>query len=346
MIQESIIFLTDFVLSSVNCILFSNNTSGKSQCFWISFTTAERIFREKQKTLFTINRTYKSTVFIMLFEDKKNLLELYNAISGKHYTNPELLEITTLENAIYMSIKNDVSFLIDGRLSLYEHQSTYNPNLPLRFLLYIANQYSEITRNANLYGSKIIKIPTPEFIIFYNGKKDCPDRQVMRISDMYTVKMESYKLELEATMLNINGTHNQKLKDACQTLNEYAIYTDKIRRYTEKMSLESAVEQAIHECIEENVLKEFLEKHRTEVKAMSIFEYDQEKHLRMEREDGRKEGWESGLREGEKNTIGKFTSLFSFRQLMICIHLKSKIHGYNICFLIIYKSQPTTITSF
>ena len=82
-----------------------------------------------------VNRTFKSTVFIMLFEDKKNLLELYNAISGKHYTDPELLEINTLENAIYMSIKNDVSFLIDGRLSLYEHQSTYNPNLPLRFLL-------------------------------------------------------------------------------------------------------------------------------------------------------------------------------------------------------------------
>ena len=130
---------------------------------------------KSSELMLTVNRTYKSTLFIMLFEDKKNLLELYNAISGKHYTDPELLEITTLENAIYMSIKNDVSFLIDGRLSLYEHQSTYNPNLPLRFLLYIANQYSEITRNVNLYGSKIVKIPTPEFIIFYNGKKDCPD---------------------------------------------------------------------------------------------------------------------------------------------------------------------------
>ncbi len=123
-------------------------------------------------------------------------------------------------------------------------------------LLYIANQYSEITRNVNLYGSKIVKIPTPEFIIFYNGKKDCPDRQVMKLSDMYTVKEESYKLELEATMLNINGTHNQKLKDACRTLKEYAVYTDKIRRYTEEMSLEDAVERAIRECIEKDVLKE------------------------------------------------------------------------------------------
>ncbi len=112
----------------------------------------------------------------------------------------------------------------------------------------------------------------------------------MKLSDMYTVKEESYKLELEATMLNINGTHNQKLKEACRTLKEYAAYTDKIRRYTEEMSLEDAVERAIRECIKEDVLKEFLEKHRAEAKAMSIFEYDQEKHLRMEREEAWKEG--------------------------------------------------------
>ena len=92
----------------------------------------------------TVNRTFKSTLFIMLFEDRKNLLELYNAITGKHYADPELLEINTLENAIYMSMKNDVSFLIDGRLSLYEHQSTKNPNLPLRFLLYISHLYSRL----------------------------------------------------------------------------------------------------------------------------------------------------------------------------------------------------------
>ena len=128
---------------------------------------------------------------------------------------------------------------------------------------------------------------------------------MLRLSDMYTVKEKSYKLELEATMLNINGTHNQNLKEACRTLKEYAIYTDKIRKYTEKMSLEDAVERAICECIEEGILKEFLEKHRAEAKAMSIFEYDQEKHIRMEREEaweeGRREGRESGLREGRES---------------------------------------------
>ena len=132
-----------------------------------------------------VNRTYKSTLFIMLFQDKNNLLELYNAVSGKHYTDPEILEINTLENAIYMTVKNDISFLIDGRLSLYEHQSTYNPNLPLRFLIYIAKLYSRMTRNANLYGTKVIRIPPPEFLIFYNGKEELPERAVLNLSDMY-----------------------------------------------------------------------------------------------------------------------------------------------------------------
>ena len=140
----------------------------------------------------TVNRTFKSTVFIMLFEDKNNLLELYNAMTGKHYTDPDLLDINTLENAIYMTMKNDISFLVDGRLSLYEHQSTYNPNLPL------------------------------------------PD----------------------------------------------------------------AVERAIDECIREGVLREFLSKHRAEAKEMSIFEYDQEKHMRMEREDAWEDGHAAGIEEG------------------------------------------------
>ena len=169
----------------------------------------------------TVNRTFKSTLFIMLFEDKKNLLELYNAITGKHYADPELLEINTLENAIYMSIKNDVSFLIDGRLSLYEHQSTKNPNLPLRFLLYISHLYSRLTVKENLYGETIVQIPAPEFLIFYNGKDKMPERQILKLSDMYSVQEGQPKLELEATLLNISGSNNQKLKEACRTLGQH-----------------------------------------------------------------------------------------------------------------------------
>ena len=246
-----------------------------------------------------VNRTYKSTLFIMLFQDKKNLLELYNAVSGKHYTDPEVLEINTLENAIYMTVKNDISFLIDGRISLYEHQSTYNPNLPLRFLLYIAKLYSRMTRNANLYGTKVIRIPPPEFLIFYNGKEELPERTVLKLSDMYEKEDPHAGLELEAVMLNISGKNNRKLKDACRTLKDYAIYTDKVREYAEEMDLADAVERAIRECIAEDVLKDFLEKHRAEAKEMSIFEYDQEKHMRQERE----EAWAAGLEEGQEQML-------------------------------------------
>ena len=133
------------------------------------------------------NRLFKSRLFVMIFEEKKKLLELYNAVSGKHYEDPELLEINNLDNAIYMSMKNDVSFLIDARLALYEHQSTYSPNLPLRFFLYLADLYSDMIRNVNLYSSKKVQLPTPHFVVFYNGERKQPDRKILKLSDLYSV---------------------------------------------------------------------------------------------------------------------------------------------------------------
>ena len=264
----------------------------------------------------TVNRTFKSTLFIMLFADRKNLLELYNAITGKHYADPELLEINTLENAIYMSMKNDVSFLIDGRLSLYEHQSTKNPNLPLRFLLYISHLYSRLTVKANLYGETIVRIPAPEFIIFYNGKDEMPERQLLKLSDMYSVKEEKPKLELEATLLNISGTNNRKLKEACRTLRDYAVYTDKIRMYTETMELPEAVDRAMDECIREDVLREFLMKHRAEARAMSIFEYDQERHMQQEREAGIEKGKEQLLRRQVQKNLSRGMSISEIAEVL------------------------------
>ena len=143
-----------------------------------------------------------------------------------------------------MTMKNDVPFLIDGRLSLYEHQSTYNPNLPLRFLLYISKLYAGMTKDANLYGTKVIQIPPPEFVIFYNGEEEKPERMVLKLSDMYEIKSREAKLELEAVMLNISGDNNTGLKEACRTLKEYALYTDKIRRYAKCMPLSDAVDSA------------------------------------------------------------------------------------------------------
>ncbi len=245
-----------------------------------------------------VNRLYKSRIFAMLYSDKKELLDLYNAISGKHYEDPELLEINTLENAIYMSMHNDVSFLIDFRLSLYEHQSTYSPNLPLRYLFYIADLYSGITKDENLYGTRCVQIPAPQFVIFYNGSEKLPDRTVLKLSDAYSVKEDSPALELIAIMLNINSGHNEVLKNTCKSLKDYSEYTRRVREYAEVRPLEVAVEQAIMECIEEGILSEFLRKNRAEAKLVSIYEYDQEKHMRQEREASWEAGMEKGMEKG------------------------------------------------
>ena len=248
------------------------------------------------------NRLYKARLFVMIFEDKKKLLELYNAISGKHYEDPELLEINTLENAIYMSMKNDLSFLIDARLSLYEHQSIYSPNQPLRFFFYLTDMFSGMTMDANLYGTKKVKLPAPRFVIFYNGEADQPDRQILKLSDLYTVKEEDPMLDLKVLMLNVNQGHNPELMEVCHTLWEYAEYTDRVRKYAKEQPIAEAVERAITECIQEGILKEFLEKNRREAKNVSIYEYDQEKHIRQEREEaweaGEKAGWEAGEKAG------------------------------------------------
>ena len=118
-----------------------------------------------------VNRKYKDRLFRFLFKEKKDLLELYNAVNGSDYDAPEDLEIVTMEDVIFLKMKNDLSFMVANRLNLYEHQSTYSPNMPLRGLFYLAKQYEGIIARAkeNLFGSKLVKIPTPEFVIFYNG---------------------------------------------------------------------------------------------------------------------------------------------------------------------------------
>ena len=247
----------------------------------------------------TPNRTYKARIFEMVFSDKKELLALYNAINKTKYDNPELLEINTLQNAIYMSMQNDVSFIIDSRLSLYEHQSTYSPNLPIRYLLYVADIYANITKNENLYGTKKVMIPPPRFLVFYNGRDSYPERKVLKLSELYVLKEEEISLELTALMLNINPGYNEELMNTCKTLRDYAEYTDRVRRYAETMKLEDAVERAITECIREGILSEFLSKNRAEAKRMSIYEYDEERHMRQTRAEGYEDGEAAGMKKGE-----------------------------------------------
>ena len=261
--------------------------------------------REASTVNSSVNRVYKSRIFTMIFQDKEKLLELYNAISGKNYTDPELLEINTLENAIYMNMQNDLSFIIDARLSLYEHQSTVNPNLPLRFLWYISKLYMGMTRKHNIYGTEKVKIPEPQFVVFYNGVEEQPERKVLRLSDLYQTRTEGIEadlgrgLELEAVMFNVNRSHNRTLMEACKTLKDYAEYVYRVRQYAEETTLEEAVERAITECIREGILKDFLEKNRAEAKSVSIFEYDEEEHMRQERD----QFWNKGMREGRRQGI-------------------------------------------
>ena len=250
----------------------------------------------------TVNREYKSHMFIMVFQDKGKLLELYNAVSGRHYEDPELLMINTLENAIYLSMKNDLSFLIDTRLSLYEHQSMRNPNMPLRFLMYLSDLYSAMVKGKNLYGTKRIPLPVPGFVVFYNGQAEQPDRETLYLSDSYMIKEEEVSLELKVDILNINIGHNKELLEACRTLGEYAEYVSRVRRYAKEMPIGEAVERTIEEGIRENILREFLEKNRAEANTVSIYEYNEEEHMRMEREDAFADGLQEGVRRERINT--------------------------------------------
>ena len=182
------------------------------------------------------NAKYKDTIFRMLYKEKKNLLSLYNAVNGKNYTNPDDLQVVTLENAIYLGMKNDLAFILDMNLYLYEHQSTYNPNIPLRNLFYIADEYQKLVVRKSLYSNSLQKIPTPRFIVFYNGTKEVDDLTIFHLSSAYEHPSPDPDLELRVTMFNVNEGHNKELMDHCHTLKEYAQYVTKIHIHTKTIS--------------------------------------------------------------------------------------------------------------
>ena len=269
---------------------------------------ARNVTRKKRRnTENAANKHYKDTIFRWLFSDKENLLSLYNAIAGTDYKKPEDLIIVTLDNAVYMGMKNDLAFILGTGLYLYEHQSTYNPNMPLRDLFYIASEYQKMVDEKSLYSSAIQKIPTPRFLVFYNGTdRVVQDREVLRLSAAYENQTSDPDLELKVTMLNINAGHNKELLGNCRILGEYAQYVERVRKYAADMNLNDAVEKAIQECIREGILADFLQSNRAEVTKVSIFEYDkewEEKKLRKAefeygKEEGLREGLERGLERG------------------------------------------------
>ncbi len=237
-----------------------------------------------------VQRNYKDTVFRMIFKEKENLLSIYNALNGTAYTDVNSLEITTLENAVYMNYKNDISFVFDFELLLYEHQSTLNPNMPLRDLFYVTSVLQGITKDENLYSKVLVHIPTPKFVVFYNGTDFQPEQRILRLSDAYEKRQEQLALELFVTVYNINLGHNAELLEACCLLKEYAQYVEQVRIFAKQMPFSEAVEQAVDHCIRNGILSDFLSRNRAEAIAMSIFEYDEEKHMKSEHEEGRVEG--------------------------------------------------------
>ena len=263
----------------------------------------------------TANRNYKDTVFRKLFSDRRNLLSLYNAINGTAYTDETKLEIVTLENAIYMGMKNDLSFLIDDVLNLYEHQSSYSPNLPLRGLFYFSSLYREQIESVKqrLYTNSPLYIPFPQYLVFYNGTKEEPERQELKLSDLFITngKGATPALECTALVLNINLGHNRRLMEKCKALKEYAQFIAIIREnIAVGMIFEDAVENAVDVCIKKGILSEILRKNRAEVIEMILTEYDENEFRDFLKEEawneGHKAGRETGLLEGMIKTCMDF----------------------------------------
>lgn len=249
-----------------------------------------------------VRRDVKDRLFRFLFErDKEALLQLYNALNGTDYSDASALQIVTIESAVYVVMKNDLAFVLAGTLNLYEHQSTYNPNMPVRFLIYLAEEYQKLIDRVgvSLYGSVMIKLPTPRCVVFYNGEKDLPEESTIKLSDAFADKERPGDVELQVRMLNINYGHNKELIDKCRTLAEYAEFVAVSRQYVRKgMNLQEALNEAIDYCIEHEILYDTLREHRSEVLGMLLEEFDADKYERTIRMEGIEEGIRQGKQQG------------------------------------------------
>ena len=239
-------------------------------------------------------RNVKDSLFCSLFSEKKRALSLYNAINGTAYDNPEELEVVTLDDVVYLHQKNDVSILFDSRLTLWEHQSTFNPNMPIRGLLYYAQNMEDLLGDSRrlLYRRTLVKIPEPAYYVLYNGEEEQPERLELKLSDAFLRPTRGY--EWTAHMLNIKAGKNAELLERCPELKGYAVLIQYIRDYrSQGLSRNEAVDLAVKRCIEEGYLTEYLQKQRREARRMLLTEFDEEAWKWAVREDGREEGREA-----------------------------------------------------
>ncbi len=255
------------------------------------------------------NKKYKDTVFRMLFSDRENLLSLYNAINGTTYENPEALEIVTLENAIYMGMKNDLAFIVDTNLFLYEHQSTYNPNMPLRDLLYISSEYQKLVDHRSLYPSILQKIPAPNFIVFYNGTRKKEDRWENLLSEAFEHLEGKPNLELRVVTLNINENHNRELMEQCKILRE-----EEEEKKLREAEYEAGYDSGRQEGLTEGELRQSLQSWEWQARRLQMY-------LKQ-----RKQLFFNGLRNAQNNLIADVSILHlqSITQVRHCIEFSSK----------------------
>ncbi|MBE6842899.1 MAG: hypothetical protein E7510_08750 [Ruminococcus sp.] len=263
-----------------------------------------------------VNREYRDRLFKFIFGNPQNkewTLSLYNAVNGSSYTDVKALKLNTIENAVYMGMKNDVSFLVDNTLSFYEQQSTFNPNMPMRFLIYVGMVYSkyvEESKSYHRYSSVQQKAPTPKCVCFYNGTAEKEDRVILSLKDAFEDGTNP-DIEVKVMMININYGHNKEILNACRPLEEYAWFVDKVRKNQELTeTLEEAIDAAIDELVEDSVIKPFLISNRAEVKRMCITEYDEARTFAEQREEGIEIGIEIGIDKGiEIGSIKMLSSL-------------------------------------
>ena len=256
------------------------------------------------KALRRPKRQMKDIVFRLIFgNDKKALLELYNALNGTNYTNADELQIVTLENVIYIEMKNDLAFILSGRINLYEHQSTVNPNMPVRFLIYLAEEYQMLLENVDqsIYGSSLVTLPTPQCIVFYNGIEPMEDEARMHLSDAFQNKEVSPSVEVIVRVININYGHNEELMKACSLLEQYSRFVEVMRECSRSISNQrEAMNRAIDFCIENGILEEILRKNRGEILGSLLEEFDRKKYERTIREEGYESGREAGYESGKE----------------------------------------------
>ena len=258
------------------------------------------------------NREYKDRLFRLLFgreDNKDNILSLYNALQGTNYTDPDDIELTTIEDAIYIGMKNDVSFIIDNRMPLWEQQSTYNPNMPVRGLIYYGKLYDAYLKKngRKQYSTMLVKIPTPQYIVFYNGGREWPAVERMKLSDAFADRSFDPGCEWTATVYNLNSDANRALLDSCKPL---ADYTELVRRISSKLQkgMEKdeafrAVDEAVRSCIRDGILADFLTKQRAEVIDLWITEFDEKEFAETMYEEGKQAGIEEGIEKGIEKGI-------------------------------------------